>query len=49
MLFIRERQLLLTVSFEYSFIVPKDIPMEFGKGKLSYYVNDIELGDGSKF
>ena len=33
--------------FEYSFIVPKDIPMEFGKGKLSYYVNDIELGDGA--
>ena len=33
--------------FEYNFIVPKDIPMDYGKGKLSYYVNDIEMGDGA--
>ena len=26
--------------FEYEFIVPKDIPFEFGNGKLSYYAYD---------
>ena len=31
--------------FEYEFIVPKDIPFEFGNGKLSYYAydNDQEI------
>jgi len=31
--------------FEYEFIVPKDIPFEFGNGKLSYYAydNDEEI------
>ena len=35
--------------FEYEFIVPKDIPMEYGYGKLSYYVDDLELGDGTGY
>ena len=35
--------------FEYEFIVPKDIPFQYGNGKLSYYAydNDSLKIDGS--
>jgi len=35
--------------FEYEFIVPKDVPIDYGQGKLSYYVNDLDLGDGTGY